>query len=93
MTTSVARHCSKSQFIKHTNRNKSRAYTEPILRNGLSLFTDPQWGKLKIDHKITTNVPYTDVVEDQQHSGLLQGDHKISHVHKYFPQIYTDMRR
>jgi hypothetical protein len=81
------------QNIKHTNRIQSRAYTDPIPWNGLSLFTDLQWEKLKLSHTITTNVPYKDVVEDQQHSRLLQGDLKISHVHKYFPQIYTDIRR
>jgi len=57
------------------------------------MFTDLQWGKLKISYTVTTNVPYKDVVEDQQYSELLQGDLKISHVHIYFPQIYTDMRR
>jgi len=41
-----------SPFIKHTKRNKSRAYTDPILRNGLSLLTDPQWGKLKINQHL-----------------------------------------
>jgi len=50
-------------------------------------------GKTQDKSTFTTNVPYTDVVEDQQYSGLLQGDLKISHVHKYFPQIYTDTRR
>jgi hypothetical protein len=34
-----------------------------------------------------------DVVEDQQQSRLLQGDPKFSQLHKYFPQIYTDVRR
>jgi hypothetical protein len=81
-----------SPFIKQTNRNKSSAYNDSILRNGLSLFTDHLWGKLKINHMITTNVPYTDVVEDQQHSGQLQGDLIISQVHKYFPQIHTAER-